>query len=161
MQTLIAYRFVVSLALSLVVGLVGLHVRPFPADNVLLELIQARQPSLYASLNYTYATLWFSTPFLAISGVCAWLYIFVARTGRRQRLQALPPYSALYVLVSVWNSAMASIPSEVPETLAPEPRCHQSCRFSPSSRMAWPSGRAPEMENVAARPTRALLPPAG
>ncbi|MEA2673508.1 MAG: hypothetical protein QOI92_700, partial [Chloroflexota bacterium] len=28
MQTLIAYRFVVSLALSLVVGLVGLHVRP-------------------------------------------------------------------------------------------------------------------------------------
>ena len=94
MQTLIAYRFVVSLALSLVVGLVGLHVRPFPADNVLLELIQARQPSLYASLNYTYATLWFSTPFLAISGVCAWLYIFVARTGRRQRLQALPPYPA-------------------------------------------------------------------
>src|SRR5580693_3911352 len=94
MQTLIAYRFVVSLALSLVVGLVGLRVRPFPADNLLLELIQARQPSLYASLNYTYVTLWFSTPFLAISGVCAWLYIFVARTGRRQRLQALPPYPA-------------------------------------------------------------------
>ena len=85
MQTLIAYRFVVSLALSLVVGLVGLHVRPFPADNLLLELIQARQPTLYASLNYTYATLWFSTPFLAISGVSAWLYIFVARTGRRRR----------------------------------------------------------------------------
>ena len=92
MQTLIAYRFVVSLALSLVVGLVGLHVRPFPADNVLLELIQARQPTLYASLNYTYATLWFSTPFLAISGVSAWLYIFVARTGRRRSLHALPPY---------------------------------------------------------------------
>jgi hypothetical protein len=94
MQTLIAYRFVVSLALSLVVGLVGFHVRPFPADNVLLELIQARQPTLYAGLNYTYATLWFSTPFLAISGVCAWLYIFVARTSRRRSLQALPQYPA-------------------------------------------------------------------
>jgi hypothetical protein len=87
MQTLIAYRFVVSLALSLLVGLVGLHVRPFPADNVLLELIQARQPTFYAGLNYTYATLWFSTPFLAISRVSAWLYIFVARTGRRRSPQ--------------------------------------------------------------------------
>ena len=94
MQTLIAYRFVVSLALSLVVGVVGLHVRPFPADNLLLALIQAREPALYASLNYTYATLWFSTPFLAISGVCAWLYIFVARKGRRRSLQALSPYPA-------------------------------------------------------------------
>ena len=71
MQTLMAYRFVLSLALSAVVGTVGLHLRPFPADNLLLALIEARRPTLYAELSYTYATLWFSTPFLAISGVCA------------------------------------------------------------------------------------------
>jgi hypothetical protein len=94
MQTVMAYRFVLSLALSAVVGTVGLHLRPFPADNLLLALIGARRPTLYAELSYTYATLWFSTPFLAISGVCAWLYIFVIQTDRRRAQQPLPPYPA-------------------------------------------------------------------
>ena len=94
MQTVMAYRFVVSLALSAVVGTVGLHLRPFPADNLLLALIYARRPTLYAELSYTYATLWFTTPFLGISGVCAWLYIFVIRTDHRRAAQPLPPYPA-------------------------------------------------------------------
>ena len=94
MQTVMAYRFVLSLALSAVVGTVGLHLRPFPADNLLLALIYARRPTLYAELSYTYATLWFSTPFLGISGVCAWLYIFVIQTDRRRAQQPLPPYPA-------------------------------------------------------------------
>ncbi len=94
MQNVMAYRFVLSLALSAVVGVVGLYLRPFPADNLLLALIAERRPTLYAELSYTYATLWFSTPFLGISGVCAWLYIFVIQTDRRRPQQPLPPYPA-------------------------------------------------------------------
>ena len=47
MQTVMAYPFVLSLALSAVVGTLGLHLRPFPGDNVLLALIAARRPALY------------------------------------------------------------------------------------------------------------------
>ena len=94
MQNVMAYRFVLSLALSAVVGVVGLYLRPFPADNLLLALIAERRPTLYAELSYAYATLWFSTPFLGISGVCAWLYIFVIQTDRRRPQQPLPPYPA-------------------------------------------------------------------
>jgi hypothetical protein len=95
MQTLIAYRFVVSLALSVVVGTVDLHLRPFPADNLLLALIQARRPMRSAGLSYAYARPWFSTPFFAISGVCAWLYILVIRTDRSRAPEPLSPYSVL------------------------------------------------------------------
>jgi hypothetical protein len=92
MHTLIAYRFVVSLALSVVMGVVGLHVRPFVADNLLLELIHARRPpyALRGLERHLRQPLVQHTD-LAISGVCAWLYIVVARTGYRGRLRALPP----------------------------------------------------------------------
>src|SRR4029434_9258055 len=73
----------------------------------------------------------------------------------------LPPNSALYVFVSVWNSAIPSIPSDVPVTAAPVPLCHQFWMFSPSSNIPYPSGREPEIEYVAARRTSALLPHAG
>ena len=65
MHRLIEYRFVVSFAASAVVGVLGLHAWPFPADNPILGLIAAEQPGVYAGFTYTYAVLWFSTPFFA------------------------------------------------------------------------------------------------
>ena len=67
MRFLVEYRFVLSLACSAILGVIGLHTWPFPADNVFLALIQARQPTIYAGFSYTYATVWFSTPFLVLS----------------------------------------------------------------------------------------------
>ena len=86
MRFLVEYRFVLSLACSAIMGVIGLHTWPFPADNVFLALIQARQPTIYAGFSYTYATVWFSTPFLVLSSGFSFLYIFVARRiGRRRR----------------------------------------------------------------------------
>ena len=56
--------------------------------------IQARQPAIYAGFAYTYATVWFSTPFLVLSGGFSFLYIFVARWDRPTTSQPLPPYPA-------------------------------------------------------------------
>jgi hypothetical protein len=86
--------FVLSLACSAILGVIGLHTWPFPADNVFLALIQARQPTIYAGFSYTYATVWFSTPFLVLSSGFSFLYIFVARWDRPTRSQPLPPYPA-------------------------------------------------------------------
>ena len=57
MRFLVEYRFVLSLACSVGAGVAGLHAWPFPAENVFLALIQARQPAVYAGLLYTYATV--------------------------------------------------------------------------------------------------------
>jgi hypothetical protein len=57
MRFLVEYRFVLSLALSAITGVIGLHAWPFPAQNVLLASVQARQPGLYASFAYAYATV--------------------------------------------------------------------------------------------------------
>src|SRR4051812_30528772 len=77
MHLLVEYRFVISLALSAVVGVSGLRVWPFPADNALLGLIHAMQPTMFAALSYAYATVWFSTPFFLFNIVSSVAYIFV------------------------------------------------------------------------------------
>ena len=46
MRFLVEYRFVLSLAMSAIAGVTGLHAWPFPSENVFLALIQARQPAL-------------------------------------------------------------------------------------------------------------------
>jgi TraM recognition site of TraD and TraG len=94
MRFLVEYRFVLSLALSAITGVIGLHAWPFPAENLLLALVQARQPGLYAGFAYAYATVWFSTPFLVLSSGFSLLYIFVARWDRPTTSQPLPPYPA-------------------------------------------------------------------
>jgi hypothetical protein len=92
MNVLAEYRFVISLAGSAVVGSLGLHLWPFPITNTFLMLIATRRPDVHAAFTYTYATLWFSTPFFALSTVLSVIYIFVGRNARPQAAGALPPY---------------------------------------------------------------------
>jgi hypothetical protein len=92
--TLVEYRFVVSLACSAVLGVVGLLVRPFPVDNVFLALVAAERPGLHAAMAYTYATLWFTTPFFVLNVCFSFVYIFVARCGRSVTVKPLPRYPA-------------------------------------------------------------------
>lgn len=92
MRMLVEYRVVLSLAVSAVAGGVGLHIYPFPADNPILGLVGIERPVVYAGFTYTYATLWFTTPFLLSSIGLSLAYIFVARRERRPSYFPLPPY---------------------------------------------------------------------
>jgi hypothetical protein len=92
MRTLVEHRFVWSLAVSAVAGSAGLHAYPFPGDNLIFGLIQLERPGVYAAFSYAYATLWFSTPFVASSIVLSAAYIFVARGDRRPVYLPPPPY---------------------------------------------------------------------
>src|SRR5262245_29313201 len=95
MRVLVEYRFVVSLALSAVAGVGGLHAWPFPHENPILGLIEESHPMVYASFCYAYATVWFSTPFLLFNIVFSLAYIFTARSDRQTRSAPLPFVSRL------------------------------------------------------------------
>jgi hypothetical protein len=91
-RILIEHRVILSVACSAVLGTVGLQLWPLPANDAVLALIAVRRPWLYAGLAYTYATLWFSTPFLVLSVATSLVYIFVARLDATPMPQPLPPY---------------------------------------------------------------------
>src|SRR5581483_10558477 len=92
MRAALDYRASITLAFTAVVGTVGLHHWPFPADNVFLAVVEAQKPWLFSGLAYLYATLWFSTPFLALSIASAGASIVALRFGERTTYAALPTY---------------------------------------------------------------------
>ena len=92
MRTLVDHRFMFSLTLSGIVGLIGLHLYPFPADHVILSLVRIERPIVYAGFTDTYAMLWFSTPFFLSSIAFSLLYIFVAPWDRKTTKHPLSPY---------------------------------------------------------------------
>ncbi|MEP7307335.1 MAG: hypothetical protein ABJA98_17640 [Acidobacteriota bacterium] len=94
MRTVWQHRLVLSLALTGFVGVLELQAWPFPAEDLVLALIQAERPGLYAGLHYTYTTLWFSAPFFALSMGFSLLYIFASRWERGAPVQPLPSYPA-------------------------------------------------------------------
>src|SRR5882672_6686615 len=92
MRAVLEYRAPITLTLAGVVGTLGLQAWPFPADNVFLAVLEARKPWLFDGLEYLYATLWFSTPFVALSILSALVTIAVLRSGRATAYAALPAY---------------------------------------------------------------------
>jgi hypothetical protein len=121
MHRLVEYRFVVSLATSAAVGALGLHAWPFPANNPILALIAAGQPGVYAAFTYTYAVLWFSTPFFVATIGCSLVYIFVVRWDRPRSSQPLPPYASPEDREDLFLVLGEQHHRTVP-TAAPEPR---------------------------------------
>lgn len=92
MRALVEHRAAINLALAGIVGVVGLRAWPFPADNVFLAAIYAEKPWLFHGLAYLYATLWFSTPLIAVSLVSALATIVVLRQEATVSYSKLPDY---------------------------------------------------------------------
>src|SRR5262245_4058701 len=123
MRVVVEYRFVISLALSVVAGVGGLHAWPFPHENPLLGLIEVSRPMVYASFCYAYATTWFSTPFFLFNIVFSLAYIFVARPDRHTRSAPLPPYPAsgrradLFLVLGEQHHHASPLPASQPRWL--------------------------------------------
>ena len=60
-------RFVISLALAAIAGTAGLQAWPRPIDHPILGLIDERRPVLSTGLQYSYPTLWFTTPLIVFN----------------------------------------------------------------------------------------------
>ena len=72
-------RLLIAMAVATATGLWGTSMWPWQSDHVLLSLIAREQPTLGAVLAYSYATLWFTTPFFAANVVLSALTIFTPR----------------------------------------------------------------------------------
>src|SRR5262245_13106423 len=91
-RKLVEYRAPINLALSVLVGLVGLRILPFPVDNPFLVVISFSNPSLYSQLAVTYATLWITTPLVVISLISALATIAILRREDTLDYSDLPEY---------------------------------------------------------------------
>jgi hypothetical protein len=92
MRAVMEYRAVINLAVAAAIGTAGLRAWPFPADNVFLSAVYAHKPLLFDGLAYVYATLWFSTPLIALTIVSALATVLVLRGGPSVSYAPLPAY---------------------------------------------------------------------
>jgi hypothetical protein len=92
LHTILEARVLLSMIIAACVGTWGLLTHPVQTDNPFLGLIQLERPFVFSVLSYGYATLWFTTPFLAASLVTSLLTIVAYRLPRTTRNRALPAY---------------------------------------------------------------------
>jgi hypothetical protein len=85
-------RPLVALLVAAGVGAWGVSAYPLATDNVFLEIIALRNPPVFHALVYTYATGWFTTPFLAASLLLSVGAIVAFRHVPPSRLSPLPRY---------------------------------------------------------------------
>src|SRR5258708_22536395 len=92
LRAILGVRVVLAMAVAACIGVWGLHLSPVQRDDPFLALIQLQRPLVYDVLTYGYATLWFTTPFLAASLLTSVLAIVAYRYPSAMRTRALPPY---------------------------------------------------------------------
>ena len=74
------------------VGVYGFRTHPFVPEEVFLSVIEARRPDILRGLAYTYALVWFATPFCVASLATSLFAIVASRYASAARFRPLPPY---------------------------------------------------------------------
>ena len=92
LRTMLDARPLVAMTVAARVGTWGLSAYPLPMDNVFLEIMALRNPAVLQLLGYTYATFWFTTPFLATSLLLSVLAIVAYHRLPSTRAHPLPHY---------------------------------------------------------------------
>jgi hypothetical protein len=92
LRTILEARGLVAMLIAAAVGTWGLHAYPVRTEDVFLALIELRKPDLFHLLAYSYAVLWFTTPFFLASLFTSVVAIVVYRHVPTTRRRDLPPY---------------------------------------------------------------------
>ena len=92
LRKVLEQRTVIAMVIATGVGALGVHAYPIDRGNVYLQLIELRSPAVFVVLVYGYATLWFTTPFFALSIVTSLATIVAYRYPARVRVRPLPTY---------------------------------------------------------------------
>ena len=79
LRKVLEQRTVIAMVLATGVGVLGVQTYPIDRGNVYLQLIELRDPAVFFVLVYGYATLWFTTPFFALSVVTSLATIVLYR----------------------------------------------------------------------------------
>src|SRR4029078_1296958 len=92
LRKVLEQRTVIAMLIATGVGALGVHAYPVDRGNVYLQLIELRSPAVFFVLVYGYATLWFTTPFFALSIVTSLATIVAYRYPGSERARPLPAY---------------------------------------------------------------------
>ena len=82
----------IAMAVAAVVGTWGVVTCPLPIDNAFLALIRLEKPAVFDVLAYSYAVMWFTTPFIGSSVLTSVGAIVAYRYPASLRQRSLPPY---------------------------------------------------------------------
>src|SRR2546430_9133284 len=92
LHAILGARVLVAMVVAACVGAWGLHAYPVQLDDPFLALIRLERPFVFDVLTYGYATLWFTTPFLAASFATSLLTIAAYKYSHAVRPRSLPRY---------------------------------------------------------------------
>src|SRR5271157_4193267 len=96
---------------------------PFPEDNIFLQVMALRSPSVFQVLKYSYTLFLFSTPYIGYSVVLSGLYIFALKAKQRIRAGRLPLFpdprkrDDLFLVLGEIHNPRKQVPAENPQWL--------------------------------------------
>src|ERR1700676_1109703 len=96
---------------------------PFPDENIFLQVMVLRSPSIFYFVKYSYTLFLFSTPYIGYSMVLSGVYIFTLKAGRRVRAGRLPLFpeprkrEELFLVLGEIHNPRKQVPAEHPQWL--------------------------------------------
>jgi type IV secretory system conjugative DNA transfer VirD4/TraG family protein len=123
MQKLLNSKNFVACLLAAATGMTLYFWVPFPDDNIFLQVMAQRSPSIFCFVKYSYTLFLFSTPYIGYSMLLSGVYIFTLKAGRQiraGRLPLFPPSSArneLFLILGEVHNPRKQVPAENPQWL--------------------------------------------
>src|ERR1700676_156115 len=123
MQKILNSKNFVACLLAAVTGMTLYFRVPFPEENIFLQVMALRSPSIFCFVKYSYTVFLFSTPYIGYSMVLSGVYIFTLKAGRRVRAGRLPLFpdprkrDELFLVLGEVHNPRKQVPAENPQWL--------------------------------------------
>src|ERR1700719_4206538 len=123
MQKILNSKNFVACFLAAATGMTLYFRVPFPEENVFLQVMALRSPSIFYFVKYSYTLFLFSTPYIGYSIVLSGIYIFSLKAGRRIRAGRLPLFpdprkrDDLFLVLGEVHNPRKHVPAENPQWL--------------------------------------------
>jgi TraM recognition site of TraD and TraG len=123
MRRVVENRAVLASAGAAAIGVTSLSRWPFPEENALLGFIHLNVPWLFYGIKFSYLVMLFSTPWIALSVLLSFTYIFAQRTRKSSGFAKLPPYpdpagrEDLFLVIGEVHNAKRPQPAAEPRWL--------------------------------------------
>ena len=123
MRRVVEGRNLVSFVVSAALSLYLFRGWPFPAENNLLQMVLLRKSQLFYGIKYAFVAMLFTTPYIALSILFSFAYIFVMRREERVGARRLAPYVPpasridLYLVIGELHHPKRPQPAATPQWL--------------------------------------------
>ncbi|MGH2507559.1 MAG: hypothetical protein ACRDHZ_09190 [Ktedonobacteraceae bacterium] len=123
MQKILNSKNFVACLLAAATGMTLYFRIPFPDENIFLQVMALRSPSIFFFVKYSYTLFLFSTPYIDYSIMLSGVYIFTLKAGHRIRAGRLPLFpdprkrDELFLVLGEVHNPRKQVPAEHPQWL--------------------------------------------